>query len=1188
MTDIPARIGRYEVIGRIAQGGMGAVYRAWDPKLDRMIAVKIMIHDGKDLRERFAREARSVARLRHPNIVTIFDVGDFDGRPFIAMEYIYGDTLADLIQKREPIGLPRRLELIEALCDALAFAHQMGIIHRDVKPANAIVDANGVLKVLDFGIARISESSSMTQTGATIGTFNYMSPEQLLGRAVDHRSDIFAVGAVLYELLSYRQAFPGGLESGLIDNLLYGKLEPLETFCPGLDPEVVRIVRRALEIDVRLRYQDLATMMKDLQRVRLQLPVTDHAANVPPSPVASNPPLTPPGRSLKREDLSRRRGAQIEAHLTAAKEAFSSGDFDAAIASCEQVLMLDSEDHRALELLDRTRTALDKRQAEEWLAEAEQEIRRGALTAALAKIEQAAALHPSSVRAAELRKLALDGLEERLRAKQRAEALQQVLDRAHAHFDLGQFRQAAAAAEEALALEPTLTAAVALRAQSLEAIEAQAREAHERAAREAIREARRLFSAGSHDAAVALLARFEPTHELVSRTLEQLRAEALRIAEQQRLEAELRAKQARIAEELSRVRTDIEQQEFGLARDRLRALEEVEGRVPDGVRLMQEIDAGEAELNRAAAIEREIAEHVAKAAVLFAKQDLDASLTRVNAALALDPNHGAARTIRSKIDDRLRVAAERREANQRRDAERQRELEAALTEAQHAGSHEAAITALRRAVEIAPEHAEARRLLDNREALLVEEQAQRRRLREVEHARREQVQALLRDARQLLARGDLDAARDRLRSVREIDPRNRDAQDVSNEIDGVEERRHAASVAIPQPTVADFPRSQSRASAIEPSEVAQPRPRKPVDLRAVYAVVGAILAIGLIVLVALRPSPSPVDDAGVKGVKEPPSSSTKAPPPSTDAKLESESIDQQLVGFRKLTRDQLARGDRAAALTTATTGLKLRPGDPELKKILTETLNDARLRLTRSHAAATAVGSSAIASASYRAASVQERDSTRLARAGRTDDAVRAAWLGADLFDKAADEGRKSAGREPIPDPVPPPPTRPAETPRTPERTTLPERPPTAPPSQSETPPTEPVTRAPGPVTPTPPPTAPPPPTPTPTSVAQEEEAIRSVIHAYADGYSRLDVAAIKRVYPNANEDALRRAFAPYKSQRVQIQNDQITIDGTMATVSCTLVTVVEFEAGRPNRASPRVVLRLQKTAGTWTIVDRR
>src|SRR5262249_33664660 len=177
---------------------MSIVYRCRDPRIGRTVAVKVLTV-AED--ERFLQEARAVGSLRHENIVTIFDYGDFEDRPFIVMEYIEGATMAELLERRTPIPLARKLKLLVDLAGALDYAHSFGIVHRDIKPANLMIDAHGMLKILDFGIARMLESP-MTRAGDIIGTPNYMSPEQLDGRPVDRRTDVFAVGLTMYELLS--------------------------------------------------------------------------------------------------------------------------------------------------------------------------------------------------------------------------------------------------------------------------------------------------------------------------------------------------------------------------------------------------------------------------------------------------------------------------------------------------------------------------------------------------------------------------------------------------------------------------------------------------------------------------------------------------------------------------------------------------------------------------------------------------------------------------------------------------------------------------------------------------------------------------------------------------------------------------------------------------------------------------
>jgi serine/threonine protein kinase len=199
-TPFPARIGRYEIVERLGAGAMGMVYRANDPVLHRTVAIKVLPHASDELRERFAQEARAAASLRHPGVVTIYDVGEDEGRPFIAMECLEGETMASLIARRAPLLIDQRLQLIIDLCEGLGYAHQHDLIHRDIKPANLMVTPQG-LKILDFGLARLVASTAhgaLTTAGSVIGTAHYMSPEQVLGTTADHLSEVFAVGLVIH------------------------------------------------------------------------------------------------------------------------------------------------------------------------------------------------------------------------------------------------------------------------------------------------------------------------------------------------------------------------------------------------------------------------------------------------------------------------------------------------------------------------------------------------------------------------------------------------------------------------------------------------------------------------------------------------------------------------------------------------------------------------------------------------------------------------------------------------------------------------------------------------------------------------------------------------------------------------------------------------------------------------------
>src|SRR5919106_2662404 len=203
------RIGKYRVVAPIGAGAMGEVCKAYDENLKRFVAIKTMAAatgDQDDLRERFVREARSAALLNHPNVITIYDFGNDDGRIYLAMELLEGESLRSLIDRRALSSLREKIRIMEQICDGLAYAHSMDVIHRDLKPGNIHLQPRGQVKITDFGLARLG-SAEMTRRGMILGTPNYMSPEQVRGEMVDVRSDVFSLGAVCYEILGNRRAF---------------------------------------------------------------------------------------------------------------------------------------------------------------------------------------------------------------------------------------------------------------------------------------------------------------------------------------------------------------------------------------------------------------------------------------------------------------------------------------------------------------------------------------------------------------------------------------------------------------------------------------------------------------------------------------------------------------------------------------------------------------------------------------------------------------------------------------------------------------------------------------------------------------------------------------------------------------------------------------------------------------------
>jgi serine/threonine protein kinase/Flp pilus assembly protein TadD len=261
-------ISHYKILEKLGEGGMGEVYLAEDTRLNRKVALKflpVQLASDGELKERFKREAQAAAALNHPNIITIHEVAEHEARPYIAMEYVAGESLKDLIARKE-LSIGDVLDIALQISDGMTVAHQAGIVHRDIKPQNILMGKDRRVRICDFGLAKAKRDVTLTQTGSTLGTIAYMSPEQAQGKEADHRSDIFSFGVVLYEMITNQLPFKGEHDAAVIHSIVNDSPEPLARYKADVPEGLQRIVDKALTKDKEERYQHADDFLADLKR----------------------------------------------------------------------------------------------------------------------------------------------------------------------------------------------------------------------------------------------------------------------------------------------------------------------------------------------------------------------------------------------------------------------------------------------------------------------------------------------------------------------------------------------------------------------------------------------------------------------------------------------------------------------------------------------------------------------------------------------------------------------------------------------------------------------------------------------------------------------------------------------------------------------------------------------------------
>jgi eukaryotic-like serine/threonine-protein kinase len=295
----------YKVVAELGAGGMGVVYEALDLRLDRRVALKILPagkSDDQQRRARFLHEARTASALNDPHIVTIFDILTVDDTDVLVMELVPGRTLREILNDG-PIPLAKALDIALQVAEGVGVAHTAGIVHRDLKPGNVMVTERGHVKVLDFGLAKIVGGGSVadqpttlapaTVAGMLMGTVDYMSPEQARGDPIDARSDVFSLGAMLYEMIAGARPFTSGHALGVLHEIAYGAIVPVRTRRPDATADIERIVFRALERDVTRRYQTMEEFSSHLRHARRDILADPPTATDTPAPVLVPPPLPP-------------------------------------------------------------------------------------------------------------------------------------------------------------------------------------------------------------------------------------------------------------------------------------------------------------------------------------------------------------------------------------------------------------------------------------------------------------------------------------------------------------------------------------------------------------------------------------------------------------------------------------------------------------------------------------------------------------------------------------------------------------------------------------------------------------------------------------------------------------------------------------------------------------------------------
>jgi serine/threonine-protein kinase len=440
------KLGKFEIIAKLGQGAMGVVYKARDPFIDRVVALKTLttsLSSDPHHLKRFYSEARSAGNLRHPNIVTIYELGHEGDTPFIAMQFLSGESLDKVIERLPSLPLSQKVGFIVSVCRALEYAHTQTppVIHRDIKPANVMVAPEGTVVVVDFGIARLGESTVSQSGGLLIGTLGYMSPQLFRGATADARSDIWATGVMFYELLCYRRPFKGENAAALMSNIILEEPRSILEAAPGTPEDVKAILERMLAKEAEARYQSMETVLADLEPVWKRLLQADISVLLDSSQrlyqdgdlgaakseivqILMWDPSNSQAKSLSEKISSEVRRQQIvpqlKSKVESAQKLLAEGRNEEAKAEAEAALKLDSSFQPAREIISQARAAIERtREIDQAIKISKQQLAEGALTDAETQLGKVLEIEPENPAARDQLKQVQGERSTRERRKQR-------------------------------------------------------------------------------------------------------------------------------------------------------------------------------------------------------------------------------------------------------------------------------------------------------------------------------------------------------------------------------------------------------------------------------------------------------------------------------------------------------------------------------------------------------------------------------------------------------------------------------------------------------------------------------------------------------------------------------------------------------------------------------------------------